>query len=265
MEMNADSRAAHDAWHDTAVETNAHAIMTCSTHVLPHTVAIDGPAASGKSTLSERLAELLGYFTFDTGVMYRAATFAALERGVPVHDETAVTRLAQSLEINVMPPADGGAGQCVVTLDGRDVSSEIHFPAVDRNVSVVSTYPGVRQAMTAQQRKIAARGRTIMAGRDIGTVVVPDAECKIFLTASVDARAQRRMLDRQQMGQSVSLDQMRQEIAQRDELDSTRTLAPLRRAPDAILLDNTCLTFDETVQRALEIIQHRARELATQP
>jgi cytidylate kinase len=134
------------------------------------------------------------------------------------------------------------------------VTGEVHRPEVDRNVSVVSANAGVRQAMTEQQRRIAERGKIIMAGRDIGTVVLPDAECKIFLTASVESRARRRMNDRLARGQDVTFEQMRDEILARDGQDSSRSIAPLRPADDAIHLDNSDMTIEETVARAMEII-----------
>jgi cytidylate kinase len=223
----------------------------------PRTIAIDGPAASGKSVLAERLAAALGYFYFDTGLMYRAVTHQALWQDIPIQDESAVTRLAESIEINVLPTTEQGG--CKVIVGGRDVTAELHRPEVDRNVSAVSAYSGVRRAMTEQQRRIAARGNIIMAGRDIGTVVLPDAECKIFLTASVEARAKRRMHDRLARGQEVTLDRMRDEIIRRDEFDSSRSVAPLRAAEDAVHLDNTDLTIDETVRRALEIVRQSAQ------
>ncbi|MCC7165352.1 MAG: (d)CMP kinase [Anaerolineae bacterium] len=227
---------------------------------LPQTIAIDGPAASGKSVLAERLAAALGYFYFDTGLMYRAVTNEALSRRIAIADEKAVTELAGTVEINVHPASDDARG--VVSVDGRDVSAELHRPEVDRNVSVVSAYAGVRRALTDQQRRIARRGSIIMAGRDIGTIVVPDAGCKIFLTASVEARARRRMRDRLERGQHVTFEQMRDEILRRDELDSLRSVAPLRAAEDAIELDNSDLTIEETVQRALEIVGDRSRATA---
>lgn len=224
---------------------------------LPRTIAIDGPAASGKSVLAERLAAALGYFYFDTGLMYRAVTEQALALDILIEDQDAVTRLAESIEINVLPAQDYRG--CVVLVDGRDVTARLHRPEVDRNVSAVSAYAGVRHAMTEQQRRIAAQGSIIMAGRDIGTVVLPNAECKIFLTASVEARAMRRMQDRLARGQDVTLDEMRQEIIRRDGFDSSRSVAPLRAADDAVQLDNTDLSIDETVRRALAIVQQSAR------
>ncbi|RIK15626.1 MAG: (d)CMP kinase [Chloroflexi bacterium] len=193
-------------------------------------------------------------------MMYRAVTHAALARGMALQDEAAVTRLAETIQINVLPGAANAARNYVTTVDGRDVSAELHRPEVDRNVSAVSAYAGVRRAMTAQQQRIAERGNIIMAGRDIGTVVLPDAECKIFLTASVEARARRRLADRRARGQSATLEQM--EIEQRDALDSSRSVAPLRAAEDAIVLDNSAMTLKETLTRALEIIQARAQAFA---
>lgn len=224
---------------------------------LSRAIAIDGPAASGKSALAEQLAARLNYFYLDTGLMYRAVTNQALARAIPIQDEAAITQLAEGMRINVLPPADGVTHSFSVTVDGHDVSAQLHRPEVDRNVSVVSAYAGVRRAMTAQQQRIAERGCIIMAGRDIGTVVLPNADCKIFLTASVEARARRRMADRLARGQQVTWEQMRDEILQRDAIDSSRSVAPLRAAADAIYLDNSALTLAETVTRALEIIRAR--------
>lgn len=225
---------------------------------LPRTIAIDGPAASGKSTLGEMLATRLGYFYFDTGLMYRAVAWEALRREVPIEDEAAVSELAKSLQINVSKPSTADGRQFTVTVDGLDITEEIRRPDVDANVSAVSAYPGVRQAMIEQQRRIAHQGPTIMAGRDIGTVVLPDADFKIYLDASVDERAHRRWLERQASGHDVSLDQLRDEIVRRDELDSSRAVAPLRRAADAILLDNTGLNAEETLERALTLVMDYA-------
>lgn len=224
---------------------------------LPRTIAIDGPAASGKSVLAERLAAALGYFYFDTGLMYRAVTNETLKRAIPVQDEVAVTGLAEAIDINVLPAADDKL--CTVIVDGRDVSAELSRPEVDRNVSAVSAYAGVRSVMAAQQRRIAQRGNIIMAGRDIGTVVLPDADCKIFLTASLDARARRRTSDRLARGQHVTFEQMREELMRRDGVDSSRQVAPLRPAEDAVHLDNSDLTIDETVARVLYILRHTAQ------
>lgn len=227
---------------------------------LPRLIAIDGPAASGKSVLAQQLAARLGYFYFDTGLMYRAVTNEAIARQIPLDDQTALTHLAESIEINVLPYAEH-AQHSAVTVNGCDVSPLLHRPQVDRNVSLVSSYAGVRQAMVEQQRRIAERGKMIMAGRDIGTVVLPDAECKIYLTASVDARARRRKADRLEREHDVSYENMRDEILQRDEMDSSRSVSPLRIADDAFILDNSNLTIDETVERAVAIAHTCAKKL----
>lgn len=225
--------------------------------MLPSTIAIDGPAASGKSTLGELLAKQLGFLYFDTGIMYRAVTWEALLRGIPIRDEEGVTRLAESIQIDLHPPTVQDGRQFTVTADGRDITWQIRRPEVDANVSPVSAYPGVRAAMTPQQRRIAERGNVIMAGRDIGTVVLPYAELKIYLDASVDERARRRRLERELQGRHISFEEMKEEIERRDEIDSSRSVAPLKRAPDAIYLDNTGLTIEQTVARAVEIINAR--------
>jgi cytidylate kinase len=220
----------------------------------PSTIAIDGPAASGKSTLGELLAERRGYLYFDTGIMYRAVTWEALLRGIPIGDEVGVTRLAENVQIDLLPPTVPDGRQFTVTADGKDITWQIRRPEVDANVSPVSAYPGVRAAMTPQQRRIAERGRVIMAGRDIGTVVLPDADLKIYLDASMDERARRRKRERDAQGRHISFEEMKEEIERRDQIDSSRSVAPLKRAPDAIYLDNTGLTIEQTVARALEII-----------
>lgn len=223
--------------------------------MLPSTITIDGPAASGKSTLGELLAKRLDYIYFDSGIMYRAMTWAALERGIPIADEDQVARLAETARVDVLPPTMQDGRQFTVLLDGRDVTHDLHRPEVDRNVSPVSAYPGVRAAVTTQLRRIAARGRLIMAGRDIGTVVLPDADLKIYLDASPDERTRRRQREREAQGQQISFEEMKREILRRDIIDSTRAVAPLRRAADAVYLDNTGLDIEQTVERALEIVR----------
>lgn len=162
----------------------------------PSTITIDGPVASGKSTIGYLLARHLGYLYLDTGAMYRAVTWVALARGVPVEDEAAVTALAHALRIDVIPPTADDGRQYTVLADGADVTWEIRRPEVDGSVSAVSAYPGVREAMVAQQRRIAAGGRVVMVGRDIGSVVLPDADLKLYLDASPQERARRRWLER---------------------------------------------------------------------
>lgn len=230
--------------------------MSSSQVELPYAIAIDGPAASGKSTLARRLAQELGYLYFDTGVMYRAVTLAVLERKLDPNDEARVTELTSQLDIDVLP-GDGSHPGYRVILNGEDVTGKIRSTAVDRNVSIISTYAGVRQAMTVRQRQIGGRGRVVMVGRDIGTVVLPRAKLKIFVEASLDARARRRHRELQQAGQEVPYDDIRRALEKRDQIDSDREVAPLLKAPDAVVLDNSDLTIEDTVQAALQIVRSR--------
>jgi len=217
----------------------------------PLTIAIDGPAASGKSTVGERLARALGYLFFDTGVMYRAVTWVALQRLGSVEDEAAVTRLAEVVQIDVRPPSREDGRQADVWADGEDVTWAIRRPEVDQWVSRVAAYPGVRQAMTQQQRRIGLRGKVVMIGRDITTVVLPEAEAKIYLDASVEERARRRYLERKARGEDVSYEEILEGLRQRDHLDSTRAVAPLRVAPDAIVIHTDGLSVEDVVQKIL--------------
>lgn len=213
-------------------------------------IAIDGPAGSGKSTIAQRLAQRLGYLYFDTGVMYRAVTLAALRGAVPVGDEKAVEALARKVTLDVRPPSMGDGRQYDVLLDGLDVTWELRSQQVDANVSQVSMYAGVRQAMSARQREIGLRGAVVMVGRDIGTVVLPEAELKVYLDASVEERARRRWHEAVTRGEAVmSYEDVLQAMRERDRIDSTRQLAPLRAAADAIVLDSTKLDIDQVVAR----------------
>ncbi len=221
---------------------------------IPSIIAIDGPAASGKSTVGEKLAAELGYLFFDTGLMYRAITWAALERLHSVDDEEAVSGLANAVDIDVLPPSKQDDRQCDVQLDGQDVTWEIRRPRVEANVSQVAAYPEVRKAMTAQQRRIAQRGRIVMVGRDIGTVVCPDAGLKIFLVASVEVRAQRRLDEMLLRGESASYDTILHSMRRRDKIDSTRALAPLKPADDAIIIDTNDLTIDQVLEEVRSLL-----------
>ena len=221
----------------------------------PTIIAIDGPAASGKSTVAAVLAGRLGYLYFDTGVMYRAATWAALDRDVTISDEAAVTRLVESLQIDVEPPSIDDGRQYDVLCDGVDVTWAIRTPEVDANVSPVSAYRGVRSALTAQQRRIGLRGDVVMVGRDIGTVVLPEAPLKIYLDASAEERALRRFLEVQARGdQSQTYESILDNVKRRDAIDSGRATAPLRAAPDAVVIDSTGLSVDEVVARVEQLI-----------
>lgn len=215
----------------------------------PSTIAIDGPSASGKSTIGGLLARELGYLYFDTGVMYRAVAAAALRRAVPVADEAAVTALAESVRIDVLPPTVNDGRDVTVLVDGEDLSVEIRKREVEKAVSPVSSYAGVRIAMRDQQRRIGENGRVVMVGRDIGTVVLPHADLKIYLDATLPERANRRYLERKRRGEDVSFEQIQTEVRRRDESDSTRVHAPLVAAKDAILVETTGMSVDEVLER----------------
>jgi cytidylate kinase len=219
----------------------------------PSIIAIDGPAASGKSTIGKRLADELGYLFFDTGVMYRAITWIALQRGVNVRDEAAVTRLAEETPIDVAPASKSDGRACDVLFEGRDITWETRRPEVDANVSIVSAYAGVRHALSQQQRRIGQRGRVVMVGRDIGTVVLPDADLKIYLDASAEERARRRFNEIVARGEKSDFNEILSKVLERDRIDSTRAVAPLRPAEDAVILDSDKLNADEVFARVKEL------------
>jgi cytidylate kinase len=221
------------------------------------TIAIDGPSASGKSTVAERLARQLGYLYFDTGVMYRAVTLAAMQRLGRVDDEVDVTRLAEVVRIDVNPPSREDGRMYDVLLDGVDVTWDIRSTEVEANVSPVSAYPGVRKAMTLQQRRIGQRGNVIMVGRDIGTVVLPDAQLKIYLDASVEERARRRYVELLQRGKEVVYADILDAMRRRDQIDSTRAVAPLRPADDAVMVNSDGMNAEEVASKILKLIAAR--------
>jgi cytidylate kinase len=221
----------------------------------PSTIAIDGPAASGKSTIGGLLAERLGYVYFDTGVMYRAVTWAALEKGVAIEDEAGVTALAAALSIDVVLPTIDDGRQYTVLADGEDVTWAIRQPEVDRGVSPVSAYAGVRAALTAQQRRIGGKGQIVMVGRDIGTVVLPDADLKIYLGASVETRAERRPREAEARGEPIEYATVLASMRRRDQIDSSRALAPLRAAEDAFVIDTTDMTVQQVMDKVLALVQ----------
>jgi cytidylate kinase len=220
---------------------------------LPSIIAIDGPAASGKSTLGRTLAEKLGYLFFDTGVMYRAVTWLALHRDMDLRDEVAITHLAESAQIDVRPPSKDDGRACDVLIEGHDISWEVRSPEVDSHVSVISAYPGVRQALSAQQRRIGQRGRIVMVGRDIGTVVLPDADLKVYLDATAEERAKRRYQEIIERGEEASYQEILSKVIARDTIDSTRAVAPLRPAEDAVILDSDRLSADEVFECVLAL------------
>ena len=219
------------------------------------TIAIDGPAASGKSTIGGLLSERLGYLYLDTGAMYRAVTWVALERGLDIGDEEALSALARSLEIEITRPGVNDGRQYTVLADGDDVTWEIRGPDVDRHVSPVSACAGVRRALTEQQRRIAQRGRVVMVGRDIGTVVIPDADLKIYLDASPEVRARRRFLELVERGEEADYDEMLSDMVRRDRIDSQREVAPLKAAQDAIVVDTDNLSIGEVLDVIEELVE----------
>jgi len=223
----------------------------------PSTVAIDGPAAAGKSTIARLLAEHLGYTYLDTGVMYRAVTWVALKRGLDIADEETITALAEKIKIDVTRPTVEDGRQYTVYADGTDVTWQIRRPEVDANVSPVSAYPGVRAALTTQQRRIGQKGAIVMVGRDIGTVVLPDADLKIYLDASVEERARRRYLEVRQRGQPAEYEKILGAMRRRDKIDSEREAAPLRPADDAVIVDTDGLSIEQVLAKVKEWVQAR--------
>ncbi len=211
-------------------------------------IAIDGPAGSGKSTLGRSLAGFLHYLYFDTGVMYRALTYACLQRNISIQDEKAVSELAAQLQIEILPPSVQDGRDCDVLVSGRDVTLQIRTTEVNQNVSRVAAYPGVRHALTAQQRRIGLRGRVVMVGRDIGTAVLPEADLKIFLDASLEERARRRHAEILAAGKPAELGDIRASLAARDQIDSTRAVAPLRVADDAVIVDSDHLDAEQVLE-----------------
>lgn len=227
--------------------------------VIPSTIAIDGPAASGKSTIAERIADELGYLYFDTGVMYRAVTWLAIQQGMDVKQELEISRLAENVIIDVFPPSKNDGRLSDIKANGQDITWDIRKPEVDANVSVVSAYPGVRTALTIQQRRIGLRGNVVMVGRDIGTVVLPDADLKIYLDASVEERARRRYIESVDRGEKLSFDRVLEALIKRDWIDSTREIAPLRAAEDAIVIDTDHLDIEQVLGRTRKLINSWSR------
>lgn len=213
-------------------------------------IAIDGPAGAGKSTVARAVARRLGYLFINTGAMYRAVAWKALREGVPLDDAGGVGRLAGESLIEFT----GDADSMRVLIDGRDITGEIATPHVGQAASIVSTISAVRRALVARQQEMGRAGGVVMEGRDIGTQVFPNAEVKIYLDASSDARAQRRYDEDFARGVAVaSPEEMKEEIEQRDRRDKTRADSPLLRAEDAVYIDSSAMTIDEVVERILEI------------
>jgi len=219
-------------------------------------VAIDGPVGAGKSTVARGVAQRLRFRYVDTGAMYRSVAWAVLQRGVSLSDERAVTALARSVRIDFVTDPLGQR----VLVDGVDVTEAIRTPQVSDGASIVSVYPGLREAMVTIQRRLGVDGGVVMEGRDIGTVVFPDAEIKVFLDASLDERARRRFEELKARGAGVDLESVRKAEEERDRRDRTRNHSPLRAAPDAVVIDSTGVPADEVVARIVQLVQRRMRE-----
>ena len=219
------------------------------------TIAIDGPAGAGKSSVARLLAKRLHYLYIDTGAMYRAFTWAVLQEYVDICDANAVKRLTESISIRLEPMED----KCRVFVGNREVTEEIRMHDVSSRVSSVAALAVVRQKLVQLQRDMAKDGGVILDGRDIGTVVLPDADLKIFLTASVESRARRRFLEIQAKGGTETLEAIAANIAARDDMDSHRAVSPLRQAEDAVLLDNSELNLEETADVITDLIRQRSR------
>jgi len=224
------------------------------------TIAIDGPAGSGKSTTARRTAALLGYLYLDSGAMYRAVALKALERKIPLEDEAALEALTRATHIELKPPTpeqETAGLKNRVFLDGREVTEEIRTAQVAQAASRLATIAGVREVLVAEQQRAGQGGGVVMEGRDIGTVVFPKAELKIFLEASAETRAQRRWKEHQEKGENFSLLEVLQEVRERDKRDRERKVSPLVRAADAVLLDNTAMGIEETARLIVFLAHER--------
>jgi len=215
------------------------------------TIAIDGPAGSGKSTVAKLVADALGILYLDTGAMYRAITLKALRAGIVLTQEEALTNLAAQTVLEFKQTADGGYH---LFMDGEDVSDQIRSDQVTKKVSIVAAVAGVRAVLVKQQQIIGHLGGVVMDGRDIGTVVLPQADLKIFLIASLEERAQRRWLELQAKGAAVTKHEIQEDLKQRDAFDSGRPVAPMRPAADSVTIDSSRLSIQEVVARILSLV-----------
>lgn len=216
-------------------------------------IAIDGPAGAGKSTVAKRVSDELGYVYIDTGAMYRALTWKVIEEKVNLHSDADVAKLLQTLDIQLSPNKNGQR----VFVNQVDVTNEIRERRVTNQVSLVASHSHVRSVMLYLQRKLAQERGVVMDGRDIGTHVLPDAEIKLFLSATIDERARRRYTELKEKGQEQPLDEIKEEIRLRDERDSTREVAPLQKAVDAIQIDTTGMSVDEVVTSIIHIANQK--------
>ena len=216
-------------------------------------IAIDGPAGAGRSSISKVVAGELGYLYIDTGAMYRGVTWAVLDSHVDVKNQKDVESLLPSLDLTLEPTANA----CKVFVKGQDVTDLIRQQQINENVSTIASYKGVREYLVERQQAMAAVGGVILDGRDIGSVVLPKAELKIYVTASVDARAKRRWLEVQGTSNEQSLEDIKNNVESRDEMDKNRDESPLVCVEDAIVVDSSNMTFDETVEHILHLVQER--------
>ncbi len=219
----------------------------------PSIITLDGPAASGKSTVGRKLADTLGYLFFDTGIMYRAVTWIAIQHDMDLSDGIILTELAENAQIDIRPPSKKDGRACDVIIAEKDVTWEMRSSEVDANVSVVSAYAGVRKALTEQQRRIGLRGKVVMVGRDIGTVVLPEADLKIYLDASAEERARRRYDEIIARGEQSNYDEILKKMIERDRIDSTRAVAPLRPADDAVIIDSDKMDAEQVFEYVLKL------------
>lgn len=216
-------------------------------------VAVDGPAGAGKSSISKIVAKKLGYLYIDTGAMYRSVTWAVLHNHIDVNNQKAVEALLPELDLTMEASDDS----CKVFIAGQDVTDFIRTPQVNNAVSIVASYKGVRQYLVERQRLMAEAGGVILDGRDIGSVVLPNAELKIYLNASVEARAMRRYLEVKGTVNEQTLEDIKDSVMQRDDMDKNRKESPLIQVEDAVLVDSSEMTFDETVEHILHLVQER--------
>ena len=222
-------------------------------------IAIDGPAGAGKSSVARSLASELGALYIDTGAMYRAVAYTALAVGTDLNDPLALAGLAEEIRIELLPPTAENPDTVRVLVDGKDITDHIRTPVISQITSAVSAVSGVRKRLVDQQRQMAESASVVMEGRDIGTVVFPDADVKIFLTATPQERARRRQLQLEQSGKTIDFEQLVQEITERDNRDSTRADSPLVPAADAELVWTDGLTEDEVVQKLAELCRKKAQ------
>jgi len=221
------------------------------------TIALDGSAASGKSTLGCALADAFNCLYLDTGVMYRAVTWAALNANIKPQDEAAVSDLAAHIALEILPPTFDDGRQMTILVDGIDITWDILTQNINQYVSLVSSYPKVRAVLTEQQRNIAEQGSVVMCGRDIGTVVLPDADFKFFIEASPEVRAQRRYDERIARGETVDFDELLASIIRRDKLDREKPISPMIAAADAIVINTDTLSKEALLEKVSAIIRQK--------